>query len=359
LTLLSTTALDTAREDGVRILSAAPLLEAKDKAKSEAGSSKEKLQASGASTSVQTVSVAIAQNPTGTKMRTVLPPNANTRKPNASVPLGACDTHLHVYGPPIVYPLAHERNYTPDASSSLDEYLKVHRTLGLERAVIVTGSANGTNNKVTLDALARMDGKFKGLALLDTTISDRELLQLKNGGFTGFRVKADGKGGSSFEATKAVIERVVGFDWHVEFMSRSMAEVIGTVGFLNALEVPYVFDHVAHAEPHQTKKDRQFSELLAILENEEHAWINLYSFYQLSHAGPPDYSDMVDVVRAIIEVRPEHVIWGSNWPHAGIAVPMPNDADLLDFLLIAVPDEGTRRLILADNPAKLYGWPVI
>jgi hypothetical protein len=42
----------------------------------------------------------------------------------------------------------------------------------LERAVIVTGSANGT----TLDALARMGGRFKGLSLLDPAISDPELL---------------------------------------------------------------------------------------------------------------------------------------------------------------------------------------
>jgi predicted TIM-barrel fold metal-dependent hydrolase len=141
-------------------------------------------------------------------------------------------------------------------------------------------------------------------------------------------------------------------------MSQSMQEVIGGVPFLNSLKVPYVFDHVAHAEPYQNKNDREFGELLAILKNEEHAWINLYSFYQLSEAGPPDYSDMIEVVGAIVEARPNKVIWGSNWPHGGIAVPMPNDGDLLDFLLTAVPDETIRRQILSDNPARLYGWPM-
>jgi len=141
-------------------------------------------------------------------------------------------------------------------------------------------------------------------------------------------------------------------------MSQSMAEVIGGVPFLNSLKVPYVFDHVAHAEPHQNKNDHEFGELLAILKNEEHAWINLYSFYQLSEAGPPDYCDMIEVVSAIVEARPNRVIWGSNWPHGGIAVPMPNDGDLLDFLLTAVPDEAIRKQLLSDNPARLYGWPM-
>jgi len=294
-----------------------------------------------------------------TDMRAVQRPNPQTSKPKLIAPPGACDTHLHVYGPSEIYPLNAERNYTPDPHSTLDDYLTVHRALGLERAVIVTGSANGTNNQVTLDALARMDGKFKGLALLDPAITDRELKRLKDTGFTGFRIKTNGKGGLSFDDAKKISARVSAFSWHVEFMSQSMAEVIAAVPRLNDLKLPYVFDHVAHAEPRQNRDDHEFRELLTILKNEEHAWLNLYSFYQLSEASPPGYADMIAVVREIIDAAPHRVIWGSNWPHAGIAVPMPNDGDLLDFLLAAGPDELTRNRILAENPAKLYGWPTI
>jgi 2-pyrone-4,6-dicarboxylate lactonase len=66
---------------------------------------------------------------------------------------------------------------------------------------------------------------------------------------------------------------------------------------------------------------------------------------------------MVDVVQTIIATRPDHIVWGSNWPHGGVSVPMPDDGDLLDFLLAAALDEKTRNAILADNPARLYGWP--
>jgi 2-pyrone-4,6-dicarboxylate lactonase len=289
-------------------------------------------------------------------MRPVRPPNPNPRAPSFELPPGACDTHLHVYGPFDRYPLVAERGYDPDPRSTLDDYLKTHRALGLERAVIVTGSGNGTNNRITYDALERMKGAFKGLALLDPAISDGELLKLKEGGFTGFRIKGNGRGGLSFDQSKKMLERTASFDWHVEFMSQSLDDVIDTVPFLNSLNVPYVFDHVAHAEPQHNRHDRQFDELLTILKNEEHAWLNLYSFYQLSKAGPPNYSDMVGVVQTIVEARPDHIVWGSNWPHGGVAVPTPNDGDLLDFLLTAAPDENIRNAILAANPAKLYGW---
>lgn len=290
-------------------------------------------------------------------MRPVKPPNRKPHAPRFKLPPGACDTHLHVYGPFDRYPLVAERGYDPDPHSTLDDYLQTHRALGLERAVIVTGSGNGTNNRITLDALKRMDGSFKGLALLDPAVTDSELAELKDSGFSGFRIKTNGRGGLSFDDSKRMAARTEGFGWHVEFMSESLAEVIHAVPFLNSLNVPYTFDHVAHAEPHMAGKDQQFAELLHILKNERQAWISLYSFYQLSEAGPPDYRDMLDVVQTIVANRADNIVWGSNWPHGGVRVPMPDDGDLLDFLLAAVPEEQTRNAILADNPAKLYGWP--
>jgi len=290
-------------------------------------------------------------------MRPVKPPNPNPHAPRFKLPPGACDTHLHVYGPFDRYPLVAERGYDPDPHSTLHDYLRTHGALGLERAVIVTGSGNGTNNRITLDALKHMNGTFKGLALLDPAVSDAHLRELKDSGFSGFRIKTNGRGGLSFDQSKKMIERSAGFDWHVEFMSQSMAEVIATVPFLNSLKVPYMFDHVAHAEPGMKSEDKEFAELLRILKNDEQAWINLYSFYQLSESGPPDYRDMLEVIQSLVANRSDNIVWGSNWPHGGVRVPMPDDGDLLDFLLAAVPDEKTRNAILADNPARLYGWP--
>jgi predicted TIM-barrel fold metal-dependent hydrolase len=289
-------------------------------------------------------------------MRPVKPPNPNPHAPRYPLPPGACDCHLHIYGPFERYPLVAERGYDPDPHSTLDDYLQTRRALGMERAVIVTGSGNGTNNRITLDALRRMNGAFKGLALLDPAITDLQLRELKDAGFSGFRIKADGRGGLSFDDTRRMIARTVGFNWHIEFMSQSLVEVIGAAPFRDSHKVPYLFDHVAHAEPHMIGTS-QLSELLRILKNQEHAWINLYSFYQLSIAGPPDYRDMIDIVQAIVANRADNIVWGSNWPHGGVRVPIPDDGDLLDFLFTAVPDEAARNALLAANPAKLYGWP--
>jgi hypothetical protein len=36
--------------------------------------------------------------------------------------------------------------------------------------------------------------------------------------------------------------------------------------------------------------------------------------------------------------------------------PMPNDAELLEFLYLVAPDVAMRRKILADNPMRLHGF---
>ena len=105
--------------------------------------------------------------------RRLPPPRRDTRKPAFTVPQGACDTHFHIYFPESVFPLRPDRRYTP-VEATLEDYLPMMNTLGLTRGVVVTGSAN-RDNEPTLAAIARMKGAFKGVALIGTDVSDKEI----------------------------------------------------------------------------------------------------------------------------------------------------------------------------------------
>ena len=55
--------------------------------------------------------------------------------------------------------------------------------------------------------------------------------------------------------------------------------------------------------------------------------------------------------------RAERMLWATNWPHPSEpADAKPDEARLLDLLLEWAPDDVTRRKILVDNPAELYGF---
>ena len=55
------------------------------------------------------------------------------------VPPGACDFHVHVFGPAARFPFAPERTYTPP-DASIEELLALQKRLGFERVVIVQPS---------------------------------------------------------------------------------------------------------------------------------------------------------------------------------------------------------------------------
>ncbi len=83
------------------------------------------------------------------------------------------------------FSLSSEKVYDIKRSALLEDYVALMDQLGLDRAVVVNGGGNGFNNAVTLDAIARTNGRIKGLALVKPDISDRELRDLHEGGMTG------------------------------------------------------------------------------------------------------------------------------------------------------------------------------
>ena len=61
------------------------------------------------------------------------------------------------------------------------------------------------------------------------------------------------------------------------------------------------------------------------------------------------------MARALIETAPDRLIWGSDFPHLSFADKV-GSIELFNLLGKWAPDEATRKQILVDNPAKLYGF---
>ena len=59
--------------------------------------------------------------------------------------------------------------------------------LGFARNVIVQASCHGTDNRATLNAIAKSNGKARGVAVVDPAIADDELAALHDGGMRGVR----------------------------------------------------------------------------------------------------------------------------------------------------------------------------
>ena len=72
-------------------------------------------------------------------------------------------------------------------------------------------------------------------------------------------------------------------------------------------------------------------------------------------AGPP-FTDAMPFARALIQVAPDRVLWGTDWPHPNIKEHMPNDGDLVDLIPLMAETPALQQKLLVDNPHRLYGF---
>jgi 2-pyrone-4,6-dicarboxylate lactonase len=278
-------------------------------------------------------------------------PDPRPVKPAYAAPAGACDAHCHIFGPAEKFPYAPERRYTPPDSPK-QNLRALHEHLGISRAVLVQASCHGSDNRAMLDAIAWSGGAWRGVAMVRDGVSEKELAALHEGGVRGARFNfVRHLGGAPdarvFERTLVMIEPL---DWHV--VLHFDAEDIGTyAGMFRTLRVPFVIDHMGRVEAKHGLDQRPFAMLLELMRNPL-AWVKISGPERVSAAGRP-FHDALPFAEALVRAAPDRVLWGTDFPHPNVKV-MPNDGELLDLFARAVPDEGLRRRVLIDNPARLY-----
>jgi D-galactarolactone isomerase len=273
-------------------------------------------------------------------------------KPRLAMPAGACDTHMHIYdtsvpnlagGPPL------------PGHFPVPQYRAVQQRLGLARVIVVQPNAYQDDNSVTLDAIKALAPGAKGVGVVKAGVSDAEIERLTRGGIVAQRIFQLPWGAVGFDKMDEIIARVHPFGWHanIQLDGRELPKFEAQI---KRLPGKFVIDHVGkYLEPVAPDHDA-FKSLLRLLDTGR-CWVKLSAPYEVSKTGAPQYDDVGRLARALVKHAPERMLWASNWPHPSAPKnAMPDDADLLDLLLEWAPDDATRRKILVDNPAALYGF---
>src|SRR5438270_3955768 len=187
--------------------------------------------------------------------------------PAFAVPRGACDCHTHVFGPPAQFPFTAARTYTP-GEASLDELLALQADLHLERVVIVHPSVYGTDNSCTVDALRRLGGRGRGVAVIADDITPAELDALHRAGVRGIRLNLATAGVHDPEIARrrlaAAAARVAPLNWHVQIYT-TLTMVAALQIELAAVPVPLVIDHFGGADAAAGPTQPGFAALLALV----------------------------------------------------------------------------------------------
>jgi 2-pyrone-4,6-dicarboxylate lactonase len=290
------------------------------------------------------------------------PPDPNTRKPSFTPPANSCDTHFHIFGPPEKFPFLSTHEYTPPAAPR-EHYVKMIQVIGIERAVVVQPSVHGLDNSATLDAVKSSHGKFRGVGRIDDQTPKGELRRLHESGIRGvrFNLLDRPRGNVRLDVLDRCIENIAQLGWSVD-LHIDMTNLIAQEKRISSMPTSVVIDHIARVRPSDGLSQPGFELLLELLKL-KHVWVKVSGADKICNTKVDGYFglpfiEVIPYARAVIAAAPDRIIWGSDWPHSNNFSPghTPNDGDLIDLLAAFAPDESTRKKILVDNPAALYGF---
>jgi predicted TIM-barrel fold metal-dependent hydrolase len=285
---------------------------------------------------------------------------------NFAVPEGACDCHVHTFDPKH-FPFSPARPYTPEPVS-VEELRSLHSALHMSRVIVVQTTVYGTDNAGALDAMKKLGARARGVAVIDEKTPDSALDEMDRAGIRGIRLNLETAGETDpaigRKRFQAAVERIKNRKWHIQIYAR-LSVIEGIKDQVAAAPMPVVFDHFAGTPAAPGVEQPGLNSLLGMLKNGK-AYVKISAPYR-SSSNAPDYPDVAAIAKAMIAANPQRILWGSDWPHPGLPVPGRSNAEITPFFQIDdgqilnllpkwVPDAATRKTILVENPAKLYGF---
>jgi 2-pyrone-4,6-dicarboxylate lactonase len=287
-------------------------------------------------------------------MKSCLPPDPHPVKPSHALPTLACDAHCHVFGPAERFPYAEDRSYTPP-DAPFESLAALHDHLGLARGVIVQASCHGTDNTAMLDAIARGNGRYRGVAIVDAGVTDETLKALNEAGVRGVRFNfvAHLGGAPDLDVFERVLRRIEALGWHV-VLHLDAQDIVKYADLIGRIRVPFVIDHMGRVRAEAGLDQEPFRLLLELMRNPL-AWVKVCGSERVS-AGKRPFDDAIPFARALVHAAPDRVLWGTDWPHPNISKDMPNDGELVDLLFRICDDPVLLHKILVENPERLYDF---
>jgi predicted TIM-barrel fold metal-dependent hydrolase len=245
----------------------------------------------------------------------------------------------------------------------------LHRELRTNRVVVSQAeSLYGMDHTCLFDALRQLGPGARGIAAIGDDTSAGTLDEMHKRGIRGITINLDTLKPSNPNTARPVLQRAIDGikirrDWHIEVFAR-LPMIAALRDQIMTSPVPIVFVRFGGAEAALGPGQPGFADLCELMKAGK-AYALFSAPYRTSKMAP-DFPDVTPLAQAFIEANPERVIWGSDWPHPAFVAGTPateitpllqiDDGRILNRVAVWAPDPATRKTILVDNPARLYGF---
>jgi predicted TIM-barrel fold metal-dependent hydrolase len=278
-------------------------------------------------------------------------------------PSGTTDTHRHIFGDLQRYPYAPTSGYRHEPAT-VEDMRVLDRTMHIDRRVLIQPSGYGNDNSCLLDGLKAFGPQARGVVAIDEKTSDKMLDDMHKAGVRGIRLNIGRNPAEARQRVADAASRIKGRGWHIN-TAVQMAMLEGYQDTFVQSPVPIVLDHYAGAKASDGTTQKGFDVLEKLLKS-GNVYMKMSRLHNVS-SQTPGYADVAPLAKAVLAVNHERLLWGTDWPHAGVRPEgyKPTDIspyfkydDGLIFNEFAswVGDSARLQTILVDNPARLYGF---
>ena len=265
--------------------------------------------------------------------------------------VSAVDSHAHVFVRGL--PLAPQRRHAPDYDATLDSYVRYLAGNEVSHAVLVQPSFLGTDNSFFAAICRQYPQRFRGVAVVDPAVSDKELESLADAGVVGMRLNLLGLPLPDLRSGDwpRLLARANSLRWHVE-VHRDASDLPMVVGELLAQRCTVVVDHFGRPNAEAGVWDPGFRYLLSTAITGR-VWVKLSGAYR-STRGNSGLGLGTELAGALLDAfGSARLVWGSDGPHT-------QHQDRIDYaasvhaLATWVPEESTRAAILSRSAKELF-----
>jgi predicted TIM-barrel fold metal-dependent hydrolase len=265
------------------------------------------------------------------------------------------DTHCHVLDP-ARFAYAADVAYRPAGQeiAPLEQYLPVMDAYGIRHTLFVgPNSGYGLDNRCLLDALARGQGRFKGIAVVRNDTGHDALLGLRAAGVIGVAFNATVMGTGYYANAAPLLRTLAELDMLLSLQVEH-DQLVALRPMVEASGVRVMIDHAGRPAPGRGVNQPGFQALLAMARNGRTA-VKL-SGYQKFSSQPPPHDDTRPFIDALLNAFTlDACLWASDWPF--LKAPQRLDVGpLLRQIERLLPDAADRRKLFWETPRRWLGF---
>ena len=269
---------------------------------------------------------------------------------------GIIDCHAHIIDP-ARFPLAAGPGYKPrlDEAGPREAFCAVLDAHRVRHALLVQPSGYGYDNAAMLDAMAAAPGRFRGIAVIDPEMPERELTALADRGVVGvrFNLVSYERDALTRPGADAFLARLKALSWHAQIFAHDeqwpeLAEILRRSG------VKILIDHFGIRNTAAGLAQPGFQAVLR-LGREGKSVVKLSAPFRISRE-PGTYGDLKPYAKAVIDAfGVETCVWGSDWPFINMSGGFRYTA-ALQAVERWLDDDADLARVLWHNPVRHFGF---